>query len=90
MGNINMADEMGRPSKRMIAYFAERAKGGVGLITSGIVPVSQEVDPSVTEPGDRSYFPRVDKSRTVLVGWRTFVRRGGYGMLRLVVTQVTI
>lgn len=70
MGNINMADEMGRPSAKMIQYLAERAKGGVGLITSGLVPVSQGIDPSVTEVGDRSYFPRIDRSRTVLAGWR--------------------
>ena len=74
MGNINMADEMGRPSAKMIAYFAERARGGVGLITSGLVPVSQDIDPTVTELGDRSYFPRLDKSRTVWVGWRTLAQ----------------
>ena len=69
MGNIQMADELGRPSNKMMCYFAERAKGGVGLITSGIVPVSQYVDPSVTEPGDRTYLPRID-TRTVFTGWR--------------------
>ena len=57
MGNVCMADEMGRPSNRLIQYFVERARGGVGLITSGLVPVSQGIDPSVTEPGDRSLFP---------------------------------
>lgn len=70
MGNISMAEEMGRPSEKMIKYFAERAKGGVGLITTGLVPISHYIDPSVTEPGDRSYFPRIDKSRTVYSGWR--------------------
>jgi len=70
MGNVAMADEMGRPSNRMIQYFVERARGGVGLITSGLVPVSQGIDPSVTEPGDRSLFPRIDRSRTVFAGWR--------------------
>ena len=69
MGNIQMADELGRPSNKMMCYFAERAKGGVGLITSGIVPVSQYVDPSVTEPGERTYLPRID-TRTVFTGWR--------------------
>jgi 2-enoate reductase len=75
MGNINMADEMGRPSAKMIEYFVERAKGGVGLITSGLVPVCHGIDPTVTEPGDRSYFPRIDKSRTVFVGWRELAQR---------------
>jgi 2-enoate reductase len=70
MGNISMPDEMGRPSNKMIQYFTERARGGVGLITSGLVPVSQAVEPTVTEPGDRSYFPRIDRSRTVFAGWR--------------------
>ena len=42
MGNINMAEETGRPNEKMIAYFVERARGGVGLITSGLVPVSQK------------------------------------------------
>jgi 2-enoate reductase len=40
MGNICVADEMGRPSQKMINYFSERAAGGVGLITSGLIPVS--------------------------------------------------
>ncbi|MEI6308249.1 MAG: FAD-dependent oxidoreductase [bacterium] len=75
MGNINMAEEMGRPSARMIAYFEERARGGVGLITSGLVPISQGIDPTTTEAGDRSLFPRLDRSRTVLDGWRTLAER---------------
>jgi 2-enoate reductase len=70
MGNISLAEEMGRPSQKMIDYFTERAAGGVGLITSGLIPVSQKVDPTVTEPGDRSIFPRIDGSRTVFSGWR--------------------
>ena len=70
MGNISMAEELGRPSEKMISYFVERARGGTGLITTGLVPVSQYIDPSVTEMGDRSYFPRIDKSRTVYAGWR--------------------
>lgn len=70
MGNISMAEEMGRPANKMVQYFTERAKGGVGLITSGLVPISQNIDPTVTELGDRSYFPRIDRSRTVFAGWR--------------------
>jgi 2-enoate reductase len=70
MGNISMAEEMGRPSQKMVKYYAERARGGVGLITTGLVPISHYIDPSVTEPGDRSYFPRIDRSRTVFAGWR--------------------
>lgn len=70
MGNISMCDETGRPKDQMIDYFVERAKGGVGLITTGLVPISQDVDPTVLEPGRLSYFPRIDGSRTVFVGWR--------------------
>ncbi|HPS87146.1 MAG TPA: FAD-dependent oxidoreductase [Spirochaetota bacterium] len=70
MGNICMADETGRPSAKMISYFAERAKGGTGLITSGLIPVSHGIDPSVTETGGLSIFPRIDRSRTNYAGWR--------------------
>jgi NADH:flavin oxidoreductases, Old Yellow Enzyme family len=70
MGNIDMAEEMGRPANKMIQYFAERARGGAGLLTSGLIPISQAVDPTVTERGGKSYFPRIDSSRTVYSGWR--------------------
>ena len=70
LGNFSMAEEMGRPSNKMIEYFAERARGGAGLLTSGVVPFSQAVDPTVTERGNKTYFPRIDGSRTVFSGWR--------------------
>ncbi len=70
MGNIDMAEETGRPDQKMIQYFIERARGGVGLITTGLVPICHGIDPSVSELGDLSYFPRIDRSRTVLSGWR--------------------
>ena len=75
MGNINMAEETGRPNTKMIQYFTERAKGGVGLITSGLIPISQGIDPTVTEPGGLSYFPRIDASRTHFSGWRDIAER---------------
>jgi 2-enoate reductase len=71
MGNVGMADETGRPSNKMIRYYGERAKGGAGLVTSGIVLVSYNVEASATEPGDLSVLPRIDRSRTVFPGWRT-------------------
>ena len=37
----------------MIRYFVARAKGGVGLITSGLVPISDKIDPTVTEVGGK-------------------------------------
>lgn len=70
MGNIDMAEETGRPSQKMISYFAERARGGVGLITTGLIPVSYGIDSTIKELGDLSYFPRIDRSRTVYSGWR--------------------
>ncbi len=70
MGNVNLADETGRPSEKMISYFEARAKGGVGLITTGLVPTSFGVDPTVIERDKLSYFPRIDRSRSNFVGWR--------------------
>lgn len=71
MGNINMADPIGRPLPKMIDYFAERAKGGTGLLITGLIPVSQGIDPTVIEDNDTTYFPRIDgSSRTRLAGWR--------------------
>lgn len=70
MGNIDMCEETGRPNAKMLKYFEERAKGGVGLITSGLIPVSFGIDTSLIELGDLSYFPRIDRSRTVYAGWR--------------------
>jgi 2-enoate reductase len=75
MGNISMCDETGRPGERMVAYFEERAKGGIGLITTGLVPISYGIDPSLIEKGDLVYFPRIDRSRTVFAGWRDLAAR---------------
>ncbi len=70
MGNIDMCEETGRPNDKMLQYFFERAKGGVGLITTGLIPISHGIDYSITELGKLSYFPRIDRSRTVFSGWR--------------------
>ncbi len=70
MGNISMCDETGKPSLKMLKYFEERARGGVGLITTGLVPVSFGIDKSLIEKGELSYFPRIDRSRTVFAPWR--------------------
>ncbi|MCI9415287.1 MAG: FAD-dependent oxidoreductase [Clostridiales bacterium] len=70
MGNICMCEETGRPNQKMISYFIERAKGGAGLITSGLVPVSFGIDHSIIELDKLSYFPRIDRSRTVFAAWR--------------------
>ncbi len=70
MGNIDMCEETGRPNDKMQQYFFARAKGGVGLITTGLIPISHGIDNSITELGKLSYFPRIDRSRTVFSGWR--------------------
>lgn len=70
MGNINMCEETGRPNAKMLAYFEARARGGVGLITTGLVPTTYGIDSSIIEVGKLSYFPRIDRSRTVFSGWR--------------------
>ena len=70
MANFNMAEEFGRPNEKMIQYFVERARGGVGLITSGLIPVSDAGDPTLTEKGGKTYFPLISGSRTVFSGWR--------------------
>ena len=70
MGNLNMCEETGRPNDKMLQYFYARAKGGVGLITTGLIPVSHGTDNTVTELGKLTMFPRIDRSRTVFAGWR--------------------
>ena len=68
MGNICMCDETGRPNDKMLHYFFERARGGAGLITTGLIPVSHGLDNSITELGQLTYFPRIDRSRSVFYG----------------------
>ena len=70
MGNLMMCEESGRPSEKMIQYFLARAKGGVGLITSGLIPISDGVDPTVTEVGGKVMMPRISPARTLMSGWR--------------------
>ena len=52
MGNCQMAEETGRPNDKMLQYFFARAEGGVGLLTTGLVPISHHIDASVTEKGN--------------------------------------
>ena len=74
MGNLMMCEETGRPTNKMIEYFAARAKGGVGLLTSGLVPVSHGVDPTVTELNHEVMMPRISGSRTLMSGWRSIAQ----------------
>jgi len=70
LGNISMTDPSGRPSEKMIAYLTERARGGAGLIISGLVPTSHGVDPTVAEKDNLNYFPCID-ARATWSGWRS-------------------
>ncbi|MBQ2223608.1 MAG: FAD-dependent oxidoreductase, partial [Oscillospiraceae bacterium] len=70
MGNCQMAEETGRPNDKMLRYFFARAEGGIGLLTTGLIPISHHIDASVTEKGNYSYFPRIDGTRTNFMGWR--------------------
>ncbi|HNW27200.1 MAG TPA: FAD-dependent oxidoreductase [Spirochaetota bacterium] len=75
MGNVNMADETGRPNNKMIQYFVERARGGVGLITTGLVPVDFTTDPSIEDADNLGIFPRIDSHRTNYAGWKDLAER---------------
>lgn len=70
MGNIGMAHEGGKPSQKMIEYFIERAKGGAGLLISGMIPVDWDTDPSYEDIHDTGIFPRIDKHRAAYSAWR--------------------
>lgn len=70
MGNLMMAEEHGRPNEKMIQYFLARAKGGVGLLTSGLVPISDKIDNTVQETEGKVMMPRISPSRTLMSGWR--------------------
>lgn len=70
MGNITMCEETGRPNDKMLQYFFERAKGGVGLLTTGLIPISHKEDNTISELDNLTYFPRIDRSRSVYMGWR--------------------
>jgi len=73
MGNASMADETGKPGTKMLQYFLERAKGGAGLITSGMTPVSWSDDPAYEDLDHTGIFPRLDSHRTVYSGWRSII-----------------
>lgn len=75
MVNANMCDATGRPNDRMIEYFAARARGGVGLITTGAVPISFGIDPTLDEKNGLSILPRIHEHRTSFPGWRVLCER---------------
>jgi len=54
MGPFGMSDEHGAFNQKAIEYYVERAKGGTGLITTGICYVENEIEkcamPSLPSP----------------------------------------
>lgn len=70
MGNLFVSNPLGRPDARLIAYYAERARGGVGLITSGLVPIHCGIEPTATGRWNDTILPRLDGSFTVWSGWQ--------------------
>lgn len=63
MGTIGLVEMDGRFAQRGIEYFATRARGGVGLITTGCILVDNEVEPKVEDYW--SFMPRIDSVRFV-------------------------
>jgi 2-enoate reductase len=58
MGTTGMVELDGRYSQRAIDYFVARAKGGVGLIITGLMAADVEVERRATSPW--SHLPRID------------------------------
>ncbi len=70
MDNVQMCDRDGNPTEKMVSYFRERAEGGVGLITCGMVPVCGTIDPVVNHLARTSGVPRVLKQEKNQAAWR--------------------
>ncbi|MFP4346025.1 MAG: FAD-dependent oxidoreductase [Anaerolineales bacterium] len=73
MGNLFVSNPLGKPDAKLIAYYEARAKGGAGLITSGLVPIDGKVEPAVTGRWNDAILPRLDGSFTVISGWKDLV-----------------
>ena len=64
MATIGLTELDGRYSPRSIEYFATRARGGTGLITTGCVIVDNEAEPKVENYW--SFMPRIDSDRFII------------------------
>ena len=74
MGNLNMCEENGRPNDKMLQYFFARAKGGTGLLTTGLIPISHGIDNTVTEPGKLSFSPESTEAGRFSPGGEIWLR----------------
>ncbi|MDK2785271.1 MAG: 2-enoate reductase [Bacillota bacterium] len=73
MGNIGMCELDGRPSEQMIEYYVERARGGAGLLITGLVLPSYRLEPLLAEE-KWALLPRID-GLPFLFRWRELVKR---------------
>lgn len=69
MDNVQMCDRDGSPTEKMVNYFKERAEGGVGLITCGMVPVCGAIDPTVNRLARTNGVPRVLEDQKNREAW---------------------
>lgn len=70
MGNLFTCNPLGRPDAKLIQYYTARARGGVGLITSGLIPISAALEPAITGRWNDAILPRLEGSFTVHSGWQ--------------------
>lgn len=73
MGNIGMAELDGRPSEQMIEYYVERARGGTGLLITGLVLPSYRLENLLAE-GKWALLPRID-GLPFLFRWKELTKR---------------
>lgn len=73
MDNICMCEWNGTPNLKMVKYFEERAKGGVGLIACGMVPICEDLDPASYCLSKTSPTPRIALEKENIEGWKNVV-----------------
>jgi 2-enoate reductase len=85
MGNFGLTNVDGSFNQRCVDYFIERARGGVGLIVTGVCKVEDEIEPLpkqiVPFISQAAYPPLLELSEAVhALGARIFVQlTGGFG-----------
>ena len=95
MGIVGLVNQDGSPGARAVDYFLERARGGVGLIITGLFKVEDEIEPWTTRPsliGRKVISPFAELAEGVhALGGRIFVQlTAGFGRVlrpRLVKTE---
>ncbi len=87
MGIVGLSNPDGSPGQRAIDYYVERARGGVGLIITGLFRVEIDIEqwkgiPSVITP--KAMLPFTELAETVhAFGGRIFVQlTAGFGRVQ--------